>query len=67
MNDSSLMPRVVLILCLLPANLQLDPEDKAEGFRYDGRKLVYQAALPKRATVIPVPKELFEETRELAR
>ena len=43
-------------------------EDQPEVFRYDGRQLVYQAEMPKRATVILVPRELFAElTQKLAR
>lgn len=39
-------------------------EDQPEVFQFDGDKLMYQAAMPKRATVILVPKELFEELKK---
>ena len=39
-------------------------EDQPEVFQYDGSKLVYQAAMPKRATVILVQRELFEEIKK---
>ena len=39
-------------------------ENQLEVFHYDGKKLVYQAAMPRRTTVILVPGELFEEIKK---
>lgn len=39
-------------------------EDQPEVFLFDGSKLVYQAGMPKRATVILVPQELFAAIKQ---
>ncbi len=38
-------------------------EEQPEVYRFDGKRLVYQSGMPRRATVILVPSELFAEIK----
>ena len=39
-------------------------EDAPEVYLFDGSKFIYQAGMPRRATVILVPKEIFATAKK---
>jgi hypothetical protein len=44
----------------LPKGEYYRSESDAKGYRFDGTRLVYEGAMPRRAAVILVPDEVFE-------